>query len=48
MFQDDDLEMRDDGDDEEDITPEQWQEGCWIVISSYFDEKGNFAFSGVV
>ncbi|XP_039254275.1 DNA-directed RNA polymerase II subunit RPB2 [Styela clava] len=39
MFQDDDLELRD-GEDEEDISPELWQEACWIVISSYFDEKG--------
>ena len=29
------------GDDEGDeITPDIWQEACWIVISSYFDEKG--------
>lgn len=29
------------GDEEgEDITPDLWQEACWIVISSYFDEKG--------
>jgi len=29
------------GEDEgEDITPDLWQEACWIVISSYFDEKG--------
>lgn len=29
-------------DDEEtlEITSELWQEACWIVISSYFDEKG--------
>jgi DNA-directed RNA polymerase II subunit RPB2 len=27
-------------DDSDDITPELWQEACWIVISSYFDEKG--------
>jgi DNA-directed RNA polymerase II subunit RPB2 len=28
--------------DEEDneITPDLWQEACWVVISSYFDEKG--------
>uniref|UniRef100_G1Q9D0 DNA-directed RNA polymerase subunit beta n=1 Tax=Myotis lucifugus TaxID=59463 RepID=G1Q9D0_MYOLU len=25
---------------DEEITPELWQEACWIVISSYFDEKG--------
>lgn len=35
---DDDLN---DGDDEQtEITPDLWQEACWIVISSYFDEKG--------
>lgn len=26
--------------DGDDITTELWQEACWIVISSYFDEKG--------
>ena len=26
--------------EEEEISPELWQEACWIVISSYFDEKG--------
>eukprot|EP00111_Clytia_hemisphaerica_P001655 TCONS_00004690-protein len=31
-------EEEDNGDDE--ITPEMWQEGCWTVISSYFEEKG--------
>uniref|UniRef100_G1QFC2 DNA-directed RNA polymerase subunit beta n=1 Tax=Myotis lucifugus TaxID=59463 RepID=G1QFC2_MYOLU len=25
---------------DDEITPELWQEACWIVISSYFDEKG--------
>ena len=24
----------------EEITRDLWQEACWIVISSYFDEKG--------
>lgn len=24
----------------EEITHELWQEACWIVINSYFDEKG--------
>ena len=24
----------------DDISPDLWQEACWIVISSYFDEKG--------
>jgi len=28
------------GEDGDEITPDIWQEGCWIVISSYFDEKG--------
>jgi len=28
------------GDDQDEITPDVWQEGCWIVISSYFDDKG--------
>ena len=27
-------------DDMDEITPDMWQEACWIVISSYFDEKG--------
>lgn len=37
MFEEDDQL-----DDEEtlEITSELWQEACWIVISSYFDEKG--------
>ncbi|XP_056006307.1 DNA-directed RNA polymerase II subunit RPB2 isoform X2 [Ostrea edulis] len=30
-------ETEDDGDE---ITADLWQEACWIVISSYFDEKG--------
>ena len=31
------LETEEDGDE---ITQDLWQEACWIVISSYFDEKG--------
>jgi len=27
-------------DDNAEVTPDLWQEACWIVISSYFDEKG--------
>lgn len=27
-------------DEEDEITTDIWQEACWIVISSYFDEKG--------
>ena len=26
--------------DGQDICSDLWQEACWIVISSYFDEKG--------
>ena len=26
--------------DDEGISTELWQEACWIVINSYFDEKG--------
>ncbi len=29
-----------DGIDAEDIDPSLWQEACWLVISSYFNEKG--------
>ncbi|XP_041368357.1 DNA-directed RNA polymerase II subunit RPB2 [Gigantopelta aegis] len=31
------LEQDDEG---EELTSDLWQEACWIVISSYFDEKG--------
>ncbi|KAM3172814.1 DNA-directed RNA polymerase II subunit RPB2 [Hymenolepis weldensis] len=27
-------------DDEGEVTPDLWQEACWLVISSYFEEKG--------
>ncbi|KAI1728980.1 RNA polymerase rpb2, domain 6 domain-containing protein [Ditylenchus destructor] len=26
--------------DDDEISPELWQEACWVVISAYFDEKG--------
>lgn len=29
-----------DQEDHEEISHEIWQEACWIVINSYFDEKG--------
>lgn len=37
--------MDDEGDlfgeeDNAEIAPDLWQEACWVVISSYFDEKG--------
>lgn len=34
------LELIDDGENSDDISPAEWQEACWIVISAYFDEKG--------
>lgn len=34
---DDEYAEEEDGDE---ITSDLWQEACWIVISSYFDEKG--------
>ncbi|VDN50477.1 unnamed protein product [Dracunculus medinensis] len=39
---DDDEEMEEMPFEEEDeeISSEQWQEACWVVISAYFDEKG--------
>ena len=33
-------EYQDAEDEGNEITPDLWQEACWIVISSYFDEKG--------
>ena len=36
---DDENDMFDEGDNAE-IAPDLWQEACWVVISSYFDEKG--------
>ena len=32
----------DDNDDYQDcdVSPEMWQESCWVVISAYFNEKG--------
>ncbi|KAK7916264.1 hypothetical protein WMY93_012025 [Mugilogobius chulae] len=38
MYDQDEDPQYDEDDDE--ITPDLWQEACWIVISSYFDEKG--------
>lgn len=29
-----------DEENDEEISHELWQEACWIVINSYFDEKG--------
>lgn len=26
--------------DSDEVTADSWQEACWVVISSYFDEKG--------
>jgi len=33
-------EMYDQDDESDEVTMDVWQESCWIVISSYFDEKG--------
>lgn len=30
----------DDDEESEEIHNEIWQEACWIVISAYFEEKG--------
>lgn len=38
MYEPDDYQDAEDEGNE--ITPDLWQEACWIVISSYFDEKG--------
>ncbi|XP_014675036.1 PREDICTED: DNA-directed RNA polymerase II subunit RPB2 [Priapulus caudatus] len=38
MYEDEEVAYT--AEDEDDITPDLWQEACWIVISSYFDEKG--------
>lgn len=38
MYEEDDQYQDDERGTE--ITPDLWQEACWIVISSYFDEKG--------
>ncbi|KAK3589431.1 hypothetical protein CHS0354_020760 [Potamilus streckersoni] len=35
-----DEEMFEGDDDGDELTADLWQEACWIVISSYFDEKG--------
>ncbi len=44
-FTDEDIDqqyLQDDSyvDEDNEITPDLWQEACWIVISSYFDDKG--------
>ncbi|CAH1783667.1 unnamed protein product [Owenia fusiformis] len=39
MYDPEEEQMYED-EDHDDITADLWQEACWIVISSYFDEKG--------
>uniref|UniRef100_A0A914C9Z3 DNA-directed RNA polymerase subunit beta n=1 Tax=Acrobeloides nanus TaxID=290746 RepID=A0A914C9Z3_9BILA len=34
------MDVGEQDEDEEEISPELWQEACWVVISAYFDEKG--------
>ena len=33
-------EMMYEDDEGDEMTPDLWQEAAWIIISSYFDEKG--------
>ena len=33
-------EQYEEDDEDDEITAELWQEACWTVISSYFEEKG--------
>ncbi|XP_035672620.1 DNA-directed RNA polymerase II subunit RPB2 [Branchiostoma floridae] len=40
MFEIDEEYTYQEEDETDEITPDLWQEACWIVISSYFDEKG--------
>ncbi|KAL5016562.1 hypothetical protein ScPMuIL_006151 [Solemya velum] len=40
MYGQDEEMLMDQEEDVDEITPDLWQEACWIVISSYFDEKG--------
>ncbi|GMR39902.1 hypothetical protein PMAYCL1PPCAC_10097, partial [Pristionchus mayeri] len=40
MYDEDDQDFADAIEEEEEISPDQWQEACWVVISAYFDEKG--------
>jgi hypothetical protein len=39
MYEQED-DYAEEGEDSEEISNEIWQEACWIVISAYFDEKG--------
>ncbi|CAD5207207.1 unnamed protein product [Bursaphelenchus okinawaensis] len=38
--EEEEMEEEPEGEDEDAISPELWQEACWVVISAYFDEKG--------
>ncbi|VDK86273.1 unnamed protein product [Onchocerca ochengi] len=40
MFEDDEEMEEAPFEEDEEISSEQWQEACWVVISAYFDEKG--------
>ena len=33
-------DYNEEAEDSEEISNDIWQEACWIVISAYFDEKG--------
>jgi DNA-directed RNA polymerase II subunit RPB2 len=44
MYEQED-DYAEEGEDSEEISNEIWQEACWIVISAYFDEKGEIFFT---
>lgn len=41
MYEPDDDAYGHEEEEGEEIQNELWQEACWIVISAYFEEKGN-------
>jgi DNA-directed RNA polymerase II subunit RPB2 len=43
MYEQED-DYAEEGEDSEEISNEIWQEACWIVISAYFDEKGEILY----
>jgi hypothetical protein len=47
MYEQED-DYAEEGEDSEEISNEIWQEACWIVISAYFDEKGEIFLRDLV
>ncbi len=47
MYEPDDDAYGHEEDEREEIQNEMWQEACWIVISAYFDEKGEPEYSRI-